>query len=57
MQTRAREQKILVVILKLFPFLDWYVNILVERTSFLLRREPGLPLLPGSLFLFGSALV
>ena len=56
MQTRAREQKILVAILKLFPSLDLYVNILLERTSFLLRREPGLPLLPGSLFLYGVPL-
>jgi len=53
MQTRAREQKNLETILKLFPSLDSYVNVLTERTSFLLRRESGLPLLPDSLFLFG----
>jgi hypothetical protein len=53
LQMGPKERKISSILSRLFQIIDSYVILSLERTSFLLQREPGLPLLPGSLFLFG----
>jgi hypothetical protein len=52
LQMGAKERKFSSKLFRLFQIIDSRVTVNAERTSVLLRREPGLPLLPGSLFIF-----